>query len=141
MITDKGAILLLEFLRNNLSALSIDLSMNQIDDGFIPVLADVLNHDKTIVNIDLIGNKLTKEGGEKLVNSVRNNHTLRSVFLGNNSNMKKMSVVMIREFLEHSSVEVFEIQDNKDLKIGGIHDLLLLNRLKNGRKTIDLSYW
>lgn len=65
--------------------IDLNISRNDIDDSFLEVLADALGNTNTRVsNLDLGHILLTKEMGDKIANSIKNNFSIANIQVGFN---------------------------------------------------------
>ena len=103
-------------LQNNTSLTSLYLSSNQIDDLGARVLADVLQENKTILKLYLGENDIGDNGILAISLALKKNRTLAWLWLGNNK-FSKIGVMQLSLALkENSTLEAIDLSSNE------IHD-------------------
>ena len=80
-----------KFLANNYSITDLDISDNKIGKG-IHFLLDYLKENKTLINLNLNGNHIKKEGLKNLINLLDENKTLKSIQCFSKANSSFLSI-------------------------------------------------
>ena len=137
-ITDRGAAVLAEVLKENMMLQQLDVRGNSIGDRGTTILAEMLKEDKTLQQLDVTYNCIGDRGATALMEMLKENKTLQQLKVGSNSIGDRGATALAEVLKENTMLQQLNVSFNF---IGNVGATALAKMLMDNRtlRQLDVS--